>query len=568
MAHLIAKSGDRTGEKIPLAQVTSLGRGTDMDIRLDDATASKRHARILRNDKAQYVIEDLASSNGTFLNGKMVTTKQLNEGDQIRIGGTTFEFRRPEAESIVAAEPLGETLVDIEADDQATSALVRSSVDASFETSHHIPVGETTIEALTTTNYRLRTLLEIGHSLGTALDEDELLNKILDRLFEVFPETNRGFIILRDPDTERLTQRASRMVKTKGPDDEKLQISETILDYVLEQKKGVLISDAMSDERLPTSQSILDFEMRSVMCVPLKYEDEVLGFMQLDTDHIATNYDEEGLTLLVGIANQAALTIANARLHKQVVQRERLERDLAHARRIQQSFLPQSPPQIEGYRFGDRYATALEVGGDFYDFVEVPENRLFIVVGDVSGKGITAALMMAKMASNVRFFASTQSGPGGLLERLNEVALSSETDMFVTIIIMCLDYANHTICMANAGHCYPLLRKANGEVERVQGANGFPVGITEEADFPEDTFSIDAGDVLCLFTDGIIEAMNEDSEQFGYDKLSEQLKAATASTDDVLARVQKAIRDHAGLAPQSDDLTLVCFGRTENGADA
>lgn len=560
MAHLIVEKGENTGEKIPLSKLTNIGRSSDVDLQLDDLTVSKRHARILRNEKAQYVLEDLGSSNGTYLNGVQVKTKPLKEGDQIQVGKTVLTFHRPEEESAAIPRTSTETMLDIERGGKDSSQ-VRSSVDVDLTEQDAAAIGESTLEDLSRTNYRLRTLLEIGQSIGTALDEDELLNKILDSLFEVFPETNRGFIILRDPETGRLTPRASRVTRGEGA-EETLQISETILEYVLKRKKGVLIEDTMSDERLPTSQSILDFEMRSVMCAPLKYEDEVLGFLQVDTDRIATNYDEEGLTLLVGIANQAALTIANARLHRQVIQRERLDRDLQHARRIQNSFLPQEPPKVEGYAFEDRYATALEVGGDFYDFVETPAGDLLIVVGDVSGKGITAALMMAKMASNVRFFASTASGPGQLLERLNEVALSSETDMFVTVLVMYLDPEEHTIRMSNAGHCYPVVRKQDGDVQRIEGANGFPVAITMEAEFPEISFEVDPGDVLCLFTDGIIEAMDESKNQFGYDKLNDCLRNAEASPEDVVKHIQRGIRDHTGMAPQSDDLTLVCFGRT------
>ncbi|GAF98892.1 unnamed protein product, partial [marine sediment metagenome] len=287
-----------------------------------------------------------------------------------------------------------------------------------------------TIEELSSVNYRLRTLLEIFQSIGTALDEDELLERILDQLFDVFPESGRGFIILRDPDTGMLTPRAVKKAKPDVTDsEERLPISGTIIEYVLERKQAVLSADAMSDDRFPTSQSILDFEMRSVMCAPLMYEDEVLGFILLDTQRIASNYDEEGLTLLAGIANQAALSIANARLHSQLLKRERLEQDLRNARRIQNSFLPTEPPHVGDYEFVDWYGTALEVGGDFYDFIELPGGEVVVVVGDVSGKGITAALMMAQMASNVRFFAGARPQPAELLAKLNQVALSSATDM-------------------------------------------------------------------------------------------------------------------------------------------
>jgi serine phosphatase RsbU (regulator of sigma subunit) len=303
--------------------------------------------------------------------------------------------------------------------------------------------------------------------------------------------------------------------------------------------------------------------MRSVMCAPLMYEEEVLGFILLDTQRIASNYDKEGLQLLVGIANQAALSIANARLHRRLVQRERLEQDLRNARRIQNSFLPTEPPQIEGYQFVDWYGTALEVGGDFYDFIELPDRQVLVVVGDVSGKGISAALMMAQMASNVRFFAGSRAGPSGLLQKLNDVALSPANDMFVTVLVMYVDCNENVVHLSNAGHCYPMRRKPNGQVERIEGANGFPVGITEEAEFPEITVELGDGEIITAFSDGIIEAMNEDGELFGYRKLSATMAESADNPADVVKGIQKAMRDHTGAAAQSDDLTLVCFGRTE-----
>ncbi|NLW50998.1 MAG: SpoIIE family protein phosphatase [Candidatus Brocadiaceae bacterium] len=561
MAHLIIAKGDGAGRQVALKKVTCLGRGIDMDIRLDDLTASKRHARILSNERGEFFLEDLGSSNGTFLNEVQVSsTRTLKHGDEIRVGNSVFVFHKIKVEE--NADVSDSTLFDIE-DDERTSTSVLSSVGVGYDTAGPTVGAETTAEELAAANFRLRTLIEIFQSIGAALDEDELLNKILEKLFEVFPETARGYIILRDPETGQLTPRAVKMAKPGASDEERLQISGTILELVIEKKEAVLTRDAMNDERFPQSQSIMDFEMRSVMCAPLMYEEEVLGFILLDTQRIATNYDQEGLALLAGIANQAALTIANARLHSRLVQRERLEQDLRNARRIQNSFLPKEPPQADGYQFVDWYGTALEVGGDFYDFVELPNGRVMVVVGDVSGKGITAALMMAKMASNVRFFAGGQTDPPTLLCKLNEVALASAEDMFVTVLLLLLDWQNHTIRLSNAGHCYPMVRRADGTVERVESATGFPVGITEEAEFPEAGIDVQPGEVICAFSDGIIEAMSESSELFGYKRLSRAMAEADPTPESVVKSIQKAIREHAGAASQSDDLTLVCFGRPQ-----
>ena len=558
MAYLLVTKGQQTGMKVPLEKVTCIGRGLDMDFRLDELTVSKRHARVLRNERGEYLIEDLASSNGTFLNGLQVTTKKLKDGDEIRIGNTVVAFHADAADG--SAPKSAETVIDV--GEETTSTFVISSVDMGQDTAEVLAGAEATIDELTRANFRLMTVLEILQSIGAALEEEELLEKILEKLFEVFPETNRGFIALRDPETGQLIPRASKFETDAQADQEKLQISETILEYVIDNKQAVLSADAASDDRFSSSQSILDFKMHSMMCAPLMGElQEVLGFIWLDTQRIATNYNEEGLTLLAGIANQAALSLANARLHAQLVKRERLEQDLQNARRIQNSFLPTEPPHLGAYEFVDWYDTALEVGGDFYDFIELPDNRILVAVGDVSGKGITAALMMAKMASNLRFFAGSNPEPGALLQNLNQVALMGETDMFITMLVLLLDWEGHTVVMSNAGHCYPLLRKVDGRVERIEGGNGYPVGITEDADFPEATFSIGAGEVICLFSDGITEAMDENAEQFGTKGLSRAMAQASGSPIDQVKSIQRAVREHVGTAPQSDDCTLVCFGR-------
>jgi len=559
MAHLLIKTGEKAGTRVELKKVTCIGRGSDMDVRLDDLTVSKRHARIIRNEQGEHILEDLASSNGTFLNGLQVTTKKLASGDQVRIGSTLFVFHQEDEDGRSAAD---RTLLDFTGDSGSSSVL--SSVDVDAPTAEALTAEQIDYEQLTRANYQLRTVLEISQSIGSALDEDELLNKILDALFEVFPETNRGFIILRDPETGQLTPAASRLAQPSGG-EERLQVSATILDYVLEQKRALLIAGPGSADQLPTSQSMMDLELQSVMCAPLKCEDQVLGFIQLDTPRMAAHYDEDGLRLLAGIANQAALTIANARLHRQLVRREALERDLRAARLVQNSFLPQEPPKVPGYEFVDWYGTALEVGGDFYDFIEMPDGRILVVVGDVSGKGITAALMMAQMASHVRFFAGTLSSPSQMLVRLNEAALRSGTDMFVTVLIMCLDPGAHSLVVANAGHCYPLLRHSDGTVERVEGGNGFPVGLTRDAEFPEQGVSLGPGDSICAFTDGIVEAMNEQNELFGYRRLTQSLEGDASSPGEIVRTIQRALREHAGAAPQSDDLTLVCFGRLPEG---
>jgi serine phosphatase RsbU (regulator of sigma subunit) len=353
-----------------------------------------------------------------------------------------------------------------------------------------------------------------------------------------------------------------RAVKTaSGAASNRLAISESILQYVLEKKQAVLSTDAMQDGRFKSSQSIVELEMRSVMCAPLIHEDNVLGFVSLDTRKVSRNYNEDGLALLAGIANQASLAIANARMHSQLVSRERLEQDLRNAARIQHSFLPQQPPAVPGYEFADWYNTAHEVGGDFYDFIHLPDGKWAVVVGDVSGKGITAALMMAKMTAQIRLHAAAGIGPGALLTELNKSMMTAEPDLFVTLLVMVLDKDKHTLLVSNAGHLPPMLKLPDGSVIAADCDNALPIGVTDDTTFPETLLTVAEHDRICAFTDGVTEAMNEKGELYGFDRFKEALGKAPASPKEIVEALQKSVWGHIGSARQSDDLSLVCFGR-------
>ena len=559
MAGLVATKGPRAGESVEVGKEATLGRGLDVDIQLDDLTVSRRHARLYVNDKGGYILEDLDSGNGTFLNGRQIESEQLRDGDEIRIGRSSFvlDLKREGKGESGALEP---TLLQVDDQDETSSTVV-NTLDVDSREARQETTEASTVEQMSKANRRLRTVLDIFEAVAMNLNEQELLERILDRLFEVFPETHRGFIVLRDPDTGRLTPRATRAIGAADPG--RLEVSKSITQFVLDKKQAVLSRDAMEDSRFGRSESIMDFQLRSVMCAPLKEENQVIGFILVDTQRVASNYDEEGLALLAGIANQASLAIANARLHGKLLARGRLEQDLRNARRIQHSFLPQSPPSVPGYRFVDWYDSASEVGGDFYDFIVLPNDKVGIVVGDVSGKGIPAALMMAKMSGQVRVHAVSNLEPAEILAELNKVVLQGETETFVTIAYMSLDCRNHTITLANAGHLPPLAKRSDGSVEKVEGGDSFPVGIVEDAEFPQITFGLADGEMLCVFTDGIIEAMDAKNEQFGYDRLIDIMKESPPDPEVTVRNVQQAILKYTAGVKQSDDLTLVCFGLTD-----
>ena len=333
---------------------------------------------------------------------------------------------------------------------------------------------------------KLKAILEIARNLSTELKIDTVAPKILDSLMELFPQAERLFLVLVDPETKRLVRKAFKyrpakksIFSTVIPADEiPMSISRSIVNHVLGQKKAVLSQDAGADKNLPTSASIADLKIRSVMCVPLLTPDrEALGIIQLDTSD-RKQFHQEDLDVLAAVASQAAIAIQNAPMHESLLERERVNRDLKLAEQVQKRFLPQSVPAIPGFEFFAHYDPAYEVGGDYYDFVPLPGNRLAIALGDVSGKGVAAALMMAKFSGDTRYCILTENSPAAAANELNSLLFSAGIEeKFITLSLSVLDTEKRTLAIASAGHLPVMIRRANGTVDEIgEDIAGFPAG--------------------------------------------------------------------------------------------
>jgi serine phosphatase RsbU (regulator of sigma subunit) len=299
-----------------------------------------------------------------------------------------------------------------------------------------------------------------------------------------------------------------------------------------------------------------------MMCAPLVTRDEVLGIIHLDTTRQGTKFSQDDLELLSGVAAQTALAIASAKMHQRLLRQDRMERDLKVATQVQTSFLPASTPEVEGMEFAAFYRAALDIGGDLYDFVPQPDGGMMIVVGDVAGKGVPAALLMARMSSDVRFYSVQNRDPSEVLPqlsaRMDETGMS---DTFVTMVLIRADPETREMLIANAGHCDPLVRRAaDGDVIRVGGEPGFPLGIMPSFEYEQASYALEPGDVVCLVSDGITEAMDAEKNQYGEDRLIATVEAAPGSAEGVLQAILADVQEHVGDTPQSDDLTCVCFG--------
>lgn len=565
MAILKALLGLPAGQRFELTGPSAvLGRHPDCDIVLDYVAVSRRHARIVREADAYYV-EDLRSRNGTFVNGQLVEDRRrLEEGDKLAICDLLFSFHisdpdlPPPPAAQVAAPALGAAsalLVD-DPPVPSGSSTVMSRVDVSG--------GSAGLRLEVNAEAKLKALIEISQSLGGTLGLSEVLPKLLDSLFKIFVQADRGFVILREPRSGRLVPQAIK--HRRGDGAQTIRLSRTIIEQVMAAKQAILSADAAADERFELAESIVEFQIRSMMCAPLlSGNGDALGVIQIDTLDQRSRFSRQDLDVLAAVACLAGQAVENAQLHEAALRQRIIERDLALAHEVQRSLLPAQPPRVEPYEFFAYYEPAHEVGGDYYDYVDLPDGRVAVVLADVSGKGISASLLMARLSAETRFCLAAEPTPGAALGRLNRTFCSRGwEDRFVTMVLSVIDPARHEVTLVNAGHLPPLLRRAGGEILAVsEDETRLPVGVDPEIEYPQCVVSLAPGDSLTLYTDGITEAMNERGELFGLQRLRTQLAVQVEAVEQLGRRILDHVRSFVGTHRQSDDMCLACFRRRE-----
>ena len=539
-----------------------LGRHPDCDIMLDAASVSRQHAQILKQS-GDYFVEDLHSRNGTFVNGRLIQGRHpLQDGDRLKICDLAFTFFLNQPSDRLPAEPdqsgssLAALMIDDDAGPMATSTIMSKLDVASSNAGVRLTVNP---------EVKLRAMIEIAKNLGKAVSLDEVLGKLLDSLFKIFIQADRGFVILRTQPDGLLVPKA---IKHRRADmEDQIRISRTIVNQVMQSQEAVLSADAANDSRFDSSQSIADLRIRSVMCAPLVDSDgNSLGVIQVDTADQRQRFQKDDLDVLASVASQAAIAVDNAGMHETALKQQALERDLELAHKVQRGLLPAAPPIVAGYSFFDFYEPANQVGGDYYDYIELSGNRLAVVLGDVSGKGVSAALLMAKLSGEVRYCLASESTPAAAINRINaSFSRSGWQDRFVTFVLALLDADRNEITLVNAGHMPPLLRHSGGTVEEIGSDEaGLPLGVDADFEYEQYTRPFAAGDFLALFTDGISEAMNMAGDLYGLDRLAEQLATKPVPASGLGRLILDDVKRFVGGRPQSDDMCLACFGRAQD----
>ena len=406
---------------------------------------------------------------------------------------------------------------------------------------------------------KLRAVLEISKSLSRALNLSEVLPRILDGLFLVFPQADRGFVVLSDTESEELRVEAS---KFRQEDNEPPRLSSTIIHEAMNSARAILSADARS--QFDKSESLHGLKICSVMCAPLVgHTGESLGVIQLDTRDTRHQFSQDDLDVLAAVGAQAVLAVENARLYERAMNQRDLERELEFANQVQLGFLPTERPSLPGYEFADFYEAAYRVSGDFFDYVPLPDGRLALGVGDVAGKGVPAALLMARLYASARYELLACASPAKALESLNNVLVAGGMGhRFVTTAFVILDPRTHELTIVNAGHLPPLRRRTDGIVERLgEKESGLPLGVKPDADYTELTVAIEPGEVVAIFTDGVTEAVNPNNEMYGNTRLSTFLSQPFEDAADVAEKLVTDIESFCKDRPQRDDICLLVFRR-------
>jgi len=571
MAMLVTVQGPEPGQRHSLeTERVILGRQVDCGVCLVGRAVSRQHAQIVRHGQ-NHLVEDLGSSNGTFLNGKRLPTKvpvPFQEGDLLRIGPYVFSLR----ETTLPTEPTEPNLVIREK---------VSVLDLTQSSAHGLDPA-----------IKLQVVLEISQHLAHHLELEPLLSTLVEQILRLLPQSDRAIVILCEDNKLVLRAQRSRNDsqehrsegRGKGRDREtdnpliarpspvSPTYSRTIVRRALDEGIGILSDDVQKDARFSSSETVSSLNLHSVLCVPLiGKEGRKLGIIQVDSFRRGTSFRVDDLHLLTTVGLQMAIALENAEFHAERLREQRFMQELAMARDIQQGFLPtdlEGLPDCDCDIFG-RVCPARQVSGDLYDFFPLPGGKLAFLIGDVSGKGMPAALFMVAVHTLCRHLVKESASPAQALQKLNaELAVDNPSAMFVTLLLGTYRPGTGEIVLASAGHPPPFLRRASGKMEDITLPQGRLLGLAESgqtaASWQDFRLTLAAEDTLVAVTDGFLEARQPESrEMFGAARMRDVVAGfeRTLSLAECADRAKSAIERFTAAREFQDDGTLLLLRR-------
>lgn len=536
--------GPNEGRFYPLSRPRStIGRLPTNDIVLAEKDVSRLHA-IIEHRGGGHFLRDNKSTWGTFVDGdRLLAPVRLHNGATFRVGESLFGFYE-------SPEPPGASL------DESS---VLATIDAFAKTDHR-------------PGQHHAALLETLRELGGSLELDDVLDRLTNALLRLFPASQRVVVFLKDEGDGHLRPHCLRSPEGTGRVDD---ISHGVLRRVLDHRQGILCRNPTLE--FSDSESVSNLGLRSLIATPLiDAHRQILGVIELDITGHHGPFDAADLETLTAVAAPVAVAIENARLHKKLLRETQYEAGLLAAHRVLTDLLPAPLCTLAGYDCWSTYRPARYIGGDYLGCLPLPRaddppggpaRRWAIAVGDVAGKGLPAALHVARLSAEVRLALKGEVDPAASLRHLN-ANLGAEgggDETLVTFLLLVIDAVEHRATYVSAGHLPPLIRRAaTGRIEATDiAANGQPLPWLDETPFRAVEFSLDPGDMVVLCTDGIFEARNDQGLELGLPALHAVIEStaadagAAAMGEAILGRVAEHARNH----PPSDDIALLCFRR-------
>lgn len=512
----------------------TLGRLSENDVVLKDDTVSRYHAQLFFTSEG-YLLRDLHTKNGTWVNGKKIKEQLLKDGDEVRIGTTILRFLSRQGSIFYRPE---EDLASI------PSAIIKAPRGHSFTIGEH---------------KKLEIIYNISQAINSIFDVRELTEKVAEEILKII-NADRFLLILRD---EKSNELIPRIAIGRDKRATELSISKTMVERVTNEGVSILVRNTLEDSRFQLAQSLITRNIYSILCAPLWSKEGIIGLIYVDSNKIEKSFSEDDLDLFTAIGNQVAVAFQNIRMQEKLWEKKKIERELEIASNIQKSFLPRSLPTCHGYNFGVKSIPAKNIGGDFYDCFNLSSKKIGFVVGDVSGKGIPAALYMARFLSEFKIYSVNFSSPGYLMYEMNrklrEIVVGGN---FVSAVYFILepDTGGITYCLAG---CHPILFYQNKEecIKELGTGSGQILGVGEGSFYDEQNI-LDYGDMIITYTDGVIEARNRNKEEFGLERLKDIIfKFRDLSADEIKEKVVESVFEFLNGEDLSDDLTLFLLKR-------
>jgi sigma-B regulation protein RsbU (phosphoserine phosphatase) len=553
--YIYPKVGESTTYPLGAARVT-IGRAGANDIVLSDQFSSGLHAVIVPTERG-YTLVDQGSKNGTYRNGRRVTGEiDLVRGDEILIGSTRFYFDKDFQPAVETVE--GTTFTHSSNTIIQVKDILRKPPSPGVVVK--TPGGGLDLERLQQDQQFISVLSAVSQALIYHMPLEKLLDHIMDVLIQHLP-MDRGVLMIKNEETQTLEPRVVR-VQNGALRTQSIFVSQTIVRTALERNSAILISDIQADEGLREQISVVQAQIHSAMCVPLWNNQTIIGLLYCDRASLLEQFTEDDLRLLTLLANLAAVKIENARLYEESLKAVQLQREIDLAVQIQKNFLPRDDPAFAPYEISGTAQACRRVGGDYYDYIAIDPDRLAIVVADVSGVGVSASLLMASLRGALHEKFPGTIDLADLTTKLNDfVYTSSDSHLFISFFLAIIDRRSDEMTYVNAGHNPPLLQGRRGAVRRLD-STGVCLGMFPDQPYAESKASLKPGDVLCLYTDGIVESRREELEEYGDERLADRLREfADLPAQAIRDKIFEDVFAFSGSSEAGDDMTVVVVKR-------